>query len=194
MSHNIILASGSPRRKEILSSVGIDFCVIKSDADENCSIKNPEEFVLYLSRLKGIDVKNIIGETDSYIISADTIVYCNEILGKPKDRADAFSMLKKLSANIHQVYTGVSIIDTKNDDIFSFVERTDVEFYEVSDEEIKNYINSGECDDKAGAYAIQGLASVFVKRINGDYNNVVGLPLSRLYQECKKRGINLKNV
>lgn len=191
----IVLASGSPRRKEILSSYGIDFKVIKSGVEENSSATDPAEYVCDLAKDKGLDVYEAIKDSeDAVIISADTIVYYNGILEKPKDRIESKRMLRELSGNTHQVYTGVFVIDTKTNKSFSFAETTDVTFYEMSDEDIEYYVQTGEGDDKAGAYAIQGLGTVYIKKIDGDYNNVVGLPLARLYQECNKRGIRLKNV
>lgn len=191
----IVLASGSPRRKEILSSYGIDFKVIKSGVEENSSATDPAEYVCDLAKDKGLDVYEAIKDSeDAVIISADTIVYYNGILEKPKDRTESKRMLRELSGNTHQVYTGVFVIDTKTNKSFSFAETTDVTFYEMSDEDIEYYVQTGEGDDKAGAYAIQGLGTVYIKKIDGDYNNVVGLPLARLYQECNKRGIRLKNV
>lgn len=190
-TNKIILASGSPRRKEILSNYGIEFEICISDIDEHSDAILPDEFVIELSRQKGEAARNLI-DYDGIIISADTIVYNDGILGKPKDREDAHLMLKSLSGNVHQVYTGVTVIDTKNNIVFSFAEKTDVYFYELSETDILSYIDTKECDDKAGAYAIQGLGAAFVKKIDGDYNNVVGLPLSRLLYECRLRGVRLK--
>ena len=134
-------------------------------------------------------------EEGTVVIGADTIVsYNNEILGKPVDESDAFKTLKMLQGNIHQVYTGVTVLIKKNgkwEDI-SFSESTDVSFYPVSDEEIRTYIASGEPMDKAGSYGIQGAWGAYVKGIRGDYNNVVGLPVARLIYETKKLGMNLR--
>ena len=129
------------------------------------------------------------------MIGADTIVsYNNEVLGKPLDESDAFKTLKMLQGNIHQVYTGVTVLIKKNgkwEDI-SFSESTYVSFYPVSDEEIRTYIASGEPMDKAGSYGIQGGFGIYVKEIRGEYTNVVGLPVGRLFYEMKKHGIELR--
>lgn len=183
---NIILASGSPRRKELLSQIGLEFTVMTSDADETISKTVPGEIVMEIACKKAGAVYEKVKETveNCCIIGADTIVYSDgEILTKPVDEQNAYDMLKKLSGNIHQVYTGVSVISEGK--IHSFYEKTDVEFYEISDDEIKQYISTGDPFDKAGAYGIQGVFAKHVKGIRGDYNNVVGLPTGRLYQELK---------
>jgi len=187
--NNIVLASGSPRRKELLSQVGIDFKVITSDADENSTKEQPGEYVLELSKIKAETVLNSLSE-DAVVIGADTIVYFDgKVLGKPKDEEDAFAMIKAISGNSHQVYTGVCIC-TK-DGCVGFYEKTDVFVYEMSDEEIWSYIKTGEPMDKAGAYGIQGRFAAYVKGIEGDYNNVVGLPVARLVHELKNMGVVL---
>ena len=129
------------------------------------------------------------------VIGSDTVVvFENVILGKPHDTEDAVNTLKKLQANTHQVYTGVSVWEKKEKvwTEHTFYESTDVTFYPVSDEEIREYVATGEPMDKAGSYGIQGLFGIYVKGINGDYNNVVGLPVARLFYEMKKSGINLR--
>ena len=125
------------------------------------------------------------------MIGADTIVFFqNKILGKPKNEEDAFRMLQAMSGNIHTVYTGVTIIDTASDRTNTFYEETKVEFYDVSDEEIRNYISTGDPLDKAGSYGVQGRGCFLVKRIEGDYFTVVGLPIAHLLKELSKMGIN----
>lgn len=177
----IILASKSPRRKELLSLCGIEFSVMPTEADETLPENiSPAEAVEHLSRIKAEPLKNENG----IIIGADTVVAIDDIiLGKPRDEKDAFDMLKALSGKTHFVYTGVTII--KGEKSVTFSEKTEVEFFPLSDEEIADYVKTGEPLDKAGAYGIQGKGALLVKKINGDYNNVVGLPVSRLSRELK---------
>lgn len=172
----LILASKSPRRKELLSLITEDFEIKSADVDETLPDGIlPDKAVEYLSKIKAIPFKN---GTDT-IIGADTVVAIdNQILGKPTDRKHAFEMLKLLSGRYHSVYTGVTIISPESTVTFSA--ETKVKFFDLSDEEINNYIATGECDDKAGAYGIQGKGSLLVERIEGDYFNVVGLPISLL--------------
>lgn len=180
----IVLASGSPRRREILTAAGFDFDVYISGADE--SSVNPEgiSFGIYvqeLALLKASDAARTIDERNHIIIAADTVVVCdNEIMGKPKNREDAFNMIKKLSGKTHSVFSGICIWRTTDAmSVCTFVE-TKVTFKELSDEKIKRYVDSGECDDKAGGYAVQGKGATLVKEVCGDYLNVVGLPLLKL--------------
>ena len=192
MKH-LILASGSPRRRELMSQVGLDFTVVTSDADENIKEMEPEDYVRELSSIKAQSVLEQYADKDDsvIVIGADTIVYHKgEILTKPKDEEDAFRILKSLEGQIHQVYTGVTICSTHKN--VSFYEKTDVWVYDMTDEEIRDYISTGEPMDKAGSYGIQGLFGIYVKGISGDYNNVVGLPVARLFYEMKKSGINLR--
>ena len=188
----IILASGSPRRKELLTQGGIPFTVIKSDCDENSDIEEPTAFVEELSLRKAENVYEKTGDSysDNYIIlAADTIVaYEGEILGKPVDESEALDMLGLLSDRTHQVYTGVTLLQVKQGKkkAVTFSERTDVTFYPMTRIEMLNYINTKDPLDKAGSYGIQGPCAIHIKKIMGDYNNVVGLPLSRVYQELKK--------
>lgn len=185
MKH-LILASGSPRRRELMSQVGLDFTVVTSDADENIKEMEPEDYVRELSSIKAQSVlEQYTDKEDAVIvIGADTIVYHKgEILTKPKDEEDAFRILKSLEGEIHQVYTGVTICSAHKN--VSFYEKTDVWVYDMTDEEIKEYISTGEPMDKAGAYGIQGRFAAYIKGIEGDYNNVVGLPVARLMHELK---------
>jgi len=172
----IILASASPRRRELLSLITTDFKIMPSDVDETIPDGlSVSEAVEYLSCIKA---QGIVSSGD-IIIGADTIVVIdNKILGKPKDDKDAFSMLRTLSGKVHSVYTGVTVI--KDDKKITFSEKTNVEFFSLTDDEIKEYIKSGEHSDKAGSYAIQGKGALFVKAINGDYPNVIGLPVAKL--------------
>lgn len=185
MKH-LILASGSPRRKELMSQVGLVFEVISSDADENISVSQPEDYVMELSALKAQSVLDTISENDDsvVVIGADTIVYHKgNILTKPEDKEDAFRILRDLSGDVHQVYTGVSICSMNKK--VSFYEKTDVWVYDMTEDEIRDYIGTGEPMDKAGAYGIQGRFAAYIKGIEGDYNNVVGLPVARLVHELK---------
>lgn len=180
----IILASGSPRRREILTGAGLDFDVYISGADESKVSPDGITFGMYvqeLALLKARDAAKSIDKKGHIIISADTVVVCDdEIMGKPKDREEAFSMLKKLSGKSHSVFTGVCVWRT--DDAFSVCSavETKVIFKELTDEKINNYIMTGECDDKAGAYAVQGKGAALIRSVDGDYLNVVGLPLLKL--------------
>lgn len=192
----IYLASASPRRKELLRQVGISFKVIPSDVEEKITKEKPDEVVEELSYQKAVDVCGKLvkeGKEDFVVIGADTVVSAwGKILRKPADKADAARMLKELQGGSHQVYTGVTIAwkyENMSPMYATFSECTDVTMYDMTDEEIKAYVDSGEPMDKAGAYAIQGLCAAHIQGICGDYNNVVGLPVGRLYQELKKRGL-----
>ena len=187
-----ILASNSPRRRELLQMLGVEFAVIPSDADETCSFSQPPHMIVQeLALLKGADVAKRLGE--EIVISADTIVVSDgEIMGKPKDKADAKRMLKKLSAKTHEVYTGICVTDSKTGKSVADFAVTKVEFFELDDELIDNYIETGEPMDKAGAYGIQEKGSLFVKGIQGDFFNVVGLPVALLGKVLKQEfDINL---
>ena len=182
----LVLASASPRRREILSGAGFGFSVRATDVDEALPPDlTPEEAVQYLAKIKNNAVSFSGGEV---CVSADTVVVCDKkILGKPTDAEDARRMLKMLSDRSHFVYTGVCIRDAEKQNVF--FEKTEVFFYPLTDEEIDGYVESGEPMDKAGAYGIQGKAALFVRKIDGDYLNVVGLPLARLARELKGFGI-----
>lgn len=193
----IILASASPRRKELLAKAEISFTVIPAAGEEKRTSEDPGEAVQQLARDKAEWVAQSLAECEegTLVIGSDTIVvFENRILGKPKDRRDAAETLEKLQGNTHQVYTGVTVLERKADKWVehTFFESTDVTFYPVSREEIQDYIATGEPMDKAGSYGIQGLFGIYVKGICGDYNNVVGLPVARLFHEMKKSGINLR--
>lgn len=179
----IILASASPRRQELIKMITEDIIVNPCDCDETIKIGLVgREIAEYLSKIKGEAVKEKF--SDDIIVSADTIVCLNnKVLGKPKSREDAFSMLRTLSGNTHSVFTGVTIIKGEKEKIFS--QETKVTFYDLSDEEIYEYIDSGEVYDKAGSYGIQGKGGLLVKGIEGDYFNVVGLPVARLKRELE---------
>lgn len=180
----VVLASASPRRKELLNQIGIKFRTCTSKKEEEILRNKPEDIVKDLSYTKARDVYER-GNRDAIVIGADTIVVADEeVLGKPKDEKEAYAMIKKLQGDVHQVYTGVSIVWQQNNNthVSSFVAMTEVELYYMSDEEIRKYIATSEPYDKAGGYAIQGYFARYVKQIKGDYNNVVGLPIGKLYQ------------
>ena len=182
----IYLASGSPRRKMLLEKAGIEFQVITPVAEESLVIgRNPEIYAKNTAIQKARSVESKIAE--GIIIAADTIVVKgNEILGKPKDRQDAMRMLKKLSGTSHFVYTALVILDKKSNQMETAIEKTKVEMRKLDEKEIEKYVDSGEPMDAAGAYKIQEGATTFVRRIEGDYNNVVGLPLACLIEVLKK--------
>lgn len=188
----IILASASPRRQELIGRLIPDFKVMTDDSPEEVIMgEKPEETVKRLAKQKA---ENIAGEItdDAVVIAADTMVALDgQVLGKPCDEKEAYNMLKMLSGNTHQVYTGVAVIDTKSGKIINEYETTGVKFRTLLDDEIKAYIKSGEPMDKAGAYGIQELGALFIQGIEGDYFNVVGLPLCRLGRILKEMGIDL---
>lgn len=187
--NKIILASASPRRQELLTQIGMEFKVIPSGMEEVPQSRQPEDVVMELSKGKAEDVFESLPKEEkeiTLVIGADTIVaYKGRIIGKPDSRENAQEILSCLQGGIHQVYTGVTLIWQGGEKI-SFYEKTDVEMYPMSMEEIKRYVDTGEPVDKAGAYGIQGKGAAYIKEIRGDYNNVVGLPVGRLYQEMKK--------
>ena len=195
----IVLASGSPRRKELLAKTGLKFSVVVSGGEEKAETSDPAETVEKLSLDKASAVADLLQaeKEPQLIIGADTVVACDgEILGKPSDREDAFRMLWKLQGQTHQVYTGVTLLLKKKHtwQAHTFSEKTDVQFYPVSREELLAYIETGEPMDKAGSYGIQGGFGIYVKGISGDYNNVVGLPVGRLVYELKKLGIDIRGI
>ena len=183
----LVLASKSPRRSEILKNAGYEFTVRVADADETIPEgTKPEDAVVLLAARKAMAVERADDET---VLGADTIVVLdNKILGKPKSREDAYNMLKSLSGRVHSVFTGVCIIE--NGKSMTFAEETEVQFLSLTDEEIYGYIDTNDCYDKAGAYGIQGYASKFVKGINGDYFNVVGLPISAIFEKFLQKPKN----
>ena len=184
----IILASGSPRRSELLTQVGIPFEVCVSKTSETTSRTKPEEVVKELSYAKAKAVYND-GHEDDVVIGADTVVYLDEtILGKPADKKQCKAMLKSLSGRSHKVYTGVTVLwrePSGGMHVLSFCQETKVRIFPLTDEEIEEYIATGEPLDKAGAYGIQGIFAKHIESIEGDYYNVVGLPVARLYRELK---------
>jgi septum formation protein len=194
MKYQVILASGSPRRKELLELIGVEFKIITSNKEEIITSTDPEEVVKELSAMKAEDVAAAI-EGPALILGADTVVAHNgRILGKPKDREDAINMITSFSGDDHHVYTGVYIIRKEADGsvkTVSFAEGTKVTVYPMTAEEIERYVDSGEPMDKAGAYAIQGLFAPYIKGIEGDYYNIVGFPIAGIYQRLKEEGMEL---
>ncbi len=195
-----ILASASPRRKELLEQIGMEFTIQVSDVDEVTAATEPAEYVMELAAMKAEDVAGKIPvmydtrdiNQDYVVIGSDTVVAVgNEILGKPVDAEDACRMLRMIAGDTHQVYTGVALVVFRDNRIERnvFFEKTDVTMYDMTDEEIRQYVESNEPMDKAGAYAIQGRCAAYVKGIQGEYASVVGLPVARICHELKKMHI-----
>ncbi len=193
----MILASASPRRKELLAQIGAECEVVPAAGEERIGSKVPEQVVLELAKQKAKEVAARFSQEPGRlaVLGADTVVaFGGQILGKPKDKADAARMLKTLSGNTHSVFTGVAVVLLANkqvEEVFSFYEETKVTMYPMSDKQIEAYIGTGEPMDKAGAYAIQGKCAVYIEKIAGDYNNVVGLPVAAIYQKLEKSGIEI---
>ena len=202
----MIVASASPRRKELLEQIGAEFVICPAKGEEVITETDPSAVVMELSRQKAEEVAygvliyneqhaDLTTPQDILVIGADTVVaYENQILGKPKDEEDARRMLTMLSGKTHSVYTGVTFVFIDKEGRTGehcFFEKTDVCMYPLKEEEIDRYIQSGDPMDKAGSYGIQGRFAIHIKEIRGDYNNVVGLPVARLYQELQKLGVSI---
>jgi septum formation protein len=190
---DLILASASERRHELLKRLTDKFSIIVSDFDEESVIfkGDCEEYVKEIAKGKAIDVSNGL-HRDAVVIGCDTVVLLNnKVLGKPKNGEEAYKMLKSLSGNIHQVYSGLAVYDTLSNKSIEVSVKTDVKFSILTDKEIEKYIDSGEPMDKAGAYGIQGLGGIFVEEIHGCYYNVVGLPINKLNSVLREMGVNL---
>ncbi|MFZ9761614.1 MAG: Maf family protein [Candidatus Kapaibacteriota bacterium] len=181
----LILASQSPRRRQLLSQIGLDFSVLPADIDEDAVslTLTPVDYVRELSERKALYIREEIGGAKAIILGADTIVVIDgRILNKPANPDEAYAMLKQLSNRMHEVFTGITLVESHTGRIVSEVQRTEVYFRELEEKEIWDYIASGSPMDKAGAYGIQeDYGAVFVSKINGCYYNVVGLPLEKLY-------------
>ena len=191
MKEHIILASASPRRRELLSSMGLEYRVVVSDADESAVSAEgvpPDIYVQELALIKAAAAaKQVMKDRNAVIISADTIVVNGgKILGKPEDAQEAFDMLSSLSGHGHKVYTGCCVMRIRDGKTICRSVATDVYFKELSEDKIWRYIATGEPADKAGAYGIQGLGGMLVERIDGDYQNVVGLSVSALADTLEK--------
>ncbi|MFT5872768.1 MAG: septum formation protein [Clostridium sp.] len=190
---DIILASASQRREELLKKITNDFEIMVSDFNESdiSFSGNCGDYVMALAKGKAMDICSKVNKP-ALIIGCDTIVYLNgNVLGKPKDSCEAFQMLSDLSDNTHEVYTGIAVISTETKVISTQYVCTQVKFSKLSGIQINNYIETGEPFDKAGAYGIQGAASLFVEEIKGCYYSVVGLPVNKLYFMLRDRGVNL---
>lgn len=198
----IILASKSPRRKEILSALCVPFEVIVSDADESSSVTDPSRLVSVLSERKGMAVAEKLADSekneDILIISSDTVVELDGVIfGKPKDTDDAKRMIKALSGRTHSVFSGISLILVTKDGRIKAetdFERTYVTFRPMSDDDISLYLSLESVLDKAGAYAVQGAASLWIDKIDGNYFNVVGLPVNKLTSLAGRLGISVKDI
>lgn len=189
----IILASASPRRRELMNQIGLKFEVFPSSKEEVLADAGPAQTVMALAAAKAQDVFSQTEDREVLVIGADTVVSKDGvILGKPKNVSDAQRMLGFLQGESHQVYTGVCLITAAG--IHSFYEKTDVTMYALSDADIEAYIATNEPMDKAGSYGIQGLGAVFVREIHGDYNNVVGLPVASIWHRLMKDAVCRKIV
>lgn len=179
---NLVLASQSPRRKELLSVLGIPFTAIPPSIDETARPgEDPETFVVRVAREKGMEVASRVSQ--SVVLSADTVVTIDgDILGKPSDTEDAARMLRKLSGREHWVYTAICIVNQANGRTLEAIDRTRVWFTKLSDDEISDYMRRESVLDKAGAYAIQGYAGIYIPKIEGNYFNVMGLPLPLVHE------------
>lgn len=186
----VVLASGSPRREELLRQIGMEFTVCPSKGKEITSRTKPEEVVKELSYQKARDVFDR-SEKDVLVLGADTVVYVDDrMLGKPQNEVECHDMLQAIQGRSHYVYTGVTVIWKGEEDgathVLSFEEATKVRVHSMTEREIAEYMDTGESMDKAGGYGIQGTFARYIDRIEGDYNNVVGLPVARLYQELRE--------
>ena len=188
---NLILASQSPRRRELLGLMGHPFLVRVADIDETMDeTLPPYDEVARVSRLKALAVAR---KNEDIVVAADTIVVCGgTVLGKPRDEKDAFRMLKMLSGRDHQVMTGMTVV--RGEETVTVTEVTDIHFRPLLDEEITAYVRSGEPMDKAGSYGIQGGAALFATHLNGDYYNVMGLPVCRLGMILRDMGLPVWGV
>ncbi|MCB2292514.1 Maf-like protein [Clostridium algoriphilum] len=190
---DIILASASPRRAELLKKITSNFKIMVSDFEESNILfsGNCEDYVMTLAKGKAMAICSSV-KKPAVIIGCDTIVYLKgKVFGKPKDNLEAFQMLSDLSDNTHQVYTGIAVINTETQEIKNKYVCTQVTFSKLSSSEINNYIETGEPIGMAGAYAIQGAAAIFVKELKGCYYSVVGLPVNKLYFMLREMGVNL---
>lgn len=195
MKKEIILASSSPRRRELLRQIGVEFKVIPAEIEEdngNEKGKSPIEVVKNNALLKAQKVAEMFSNSNSLIISADTIVVLDgKIIGKPKDEKDAINILKKLRGKYHYVFTGLAVFETPQNRFLVSAVKSKVKMRDYSDEEIERYVATGEPMDKAGAYGIQGKGALLVEKIEGDYYNIVGLPLVRLYNLLDRMGYSI---
>ncbi len=194
MDRKVILASASPRRRELLNQVGIDPVIMPSHVEEVIASTEPDQVVMELSAQKAEDVAAAYRGQDVVVIGADTVVVADgKILGKPKDREDAIRMVTLLAGRSHQVYTGVTLVFCgadrgKDGKTVTFAEETEVWIYPMDRTRVERYVDTGEPMDKAGAYGIQGYFAAYIQGIRGDYTNVVGLPVGRVCQTLFAEG------
>lgn len=190
----IILASASPRRKQYLSYLGLPFEVVVPDVDESTvEGESPEQLVRRLSKLKAQAVQQRLSDDDCIIIAADTVVaFEGHVLGKPKDEEDAFNMIKMLQGKVHEVFTGCTI--TSGNKTSNFAVSTRVTFANLDDELIRTYVKSGESMDKAGSYALQGIAAALIKKVEGSVSTVVGLPICEVRECLNEFGVTPKTA
>lgn len=194
MGYKFILASASPRRRELLEQIGVTFEVMPAKGEEVITKDQPKQVVMELSAQKAAEVAAGLQGEDAIVLGADTVVvFDGKILGKPKDEPDADRMLSMLSGNTHSVYTGVTVIVMKSgkSETYSFYEETEVTMYPMTGEQISSYIRTGEPMDKAGAYGIQGKGAIYIEKIHGDYNTVVGLPVAKIFHMMHESGIEI---
>lgn len=191
MKQKIILASTSPRRHGLAQQMGLDFEIVSSSYEEDMKMKlSAKELAMTLAYGKAQDIAK--KRKTGIVLGIDTFIYFNgEKLGKPSTKKEAFSLLKKFSGKKLKVYSGVALINCKTKKEIRDFEVSEVEFRKIEDKEIKRYIETGEPLDKAGAFAIQGLGSIFVKKVNGCYANIVGFPIANLYKNLQKMGVNI---
>jgi septum formation protein len=189
----MILASKSPRRKEILEGFGFKLEILTSSIEEVSDKEGLLEQIMDISRKKSLEISE--NRKESYILSADTVVVLDgDILGKPKDEDEAFDMLNSLSGRQHKVLTAYTLINSQKGIDFTSYDSTEVYFKELSEDEIRWYISTGESMDKAGAYGIQGKGAVLVKKIEGDFFNVMGFPISKFYDDLKKLDLDIDEL
>ena len=192
MNKKIILASASPRRRELLTQIGLTFEVVVSETEEKITSTEPAKVVEELSIQKAAAVWEKLAQNHNIVIGADTVVACDgKILGKPADIENAVEMLRLLQGRGHEVYTGVTVLYEENGEkrVLTFHEKTTVHFYPMTEAQIREYVATGDPMDKAGSYGIQGFCARYIRGIEGDYNNVVGLPAGRVYQELYGLGL-----
>ncbi|VVB79472.1 Septum formation protein Maf [uncultured archaeon] len=191
VKQKIILASTSPRRKELAQQMGLDFEIVPSSYEEDMTLDlSPKELAKTLAYGKAKDVAGKFDE--GIVIGIDTFVVFNgKKLGKPKSKQQAIDMLKSFSGKSQEVYSGIALIDCKTKKEIKDFEVTTLKFRKMNDEEIKKYVETGEPMDKAGAYAVQGLSSIFIEKVNGCYQNIVGFPIHKIYQSLTKLGVDI---
>ena len=187
----ITLATASPTRQKLAKIMGLDFDVVVSDyIEDNSLCLPPPELAMELAFGKALDVSKKLSE--GIVIGLDTFVFFNgKVIGKPKDRQDAFNMLKSFSGNCHEVYSGIAMIDSKSGKIIKDFGMTKVYFSQMSDSEINSYIETEEPLNKAGSYGIQDFGSIFIEKIEGDFFNVGGFPINNIYKNLKKMGVDI---